>query len=404
MLLIASLLFASIQPMWNHWAVDLSAYYYAGHFFQLGQFDQIYAGPPDIIGPEMPLAWVEAARADGFGDELTYPFIYLPWVAAAMAPVSATFPPMVVMNFVLVANATLLAVSIFLAWRLVGAGRVSLLVWILASVILIVTSATSVFVLHLGQVQVLVYVSILFAVDRLRSGKDTQAALALALAACLKITPAAFAIILLWNRKWHALFCFIAVCVLFMALCVSVIGWPLHAQYISLMSDLKEQIFLSRVGVSAEGFLYQVADYLNGTAPFYWTNEYSYPKPDWQNLIIKGGFVGGLVAIWLTTRKMEEHDRHGFQLFSLAILVPLMAPLGWIHYFLLATLFAPVLLAGNRPSYIALLGSYGIVFSIFGLIVAAQPGFLVMGQYMICVPLLVAMFITSLTMAARQAR
>ena len=99
---------------------------------------------------------------------------------------------------------------------------------------------------------------------------------------------------------------------------------------------------------------------------------------------------------------MDERDRLGLQLFSLAILVPLMAPLGWIHYFLLATLLAPVLLADSRPGHIALIASYGIVFSIFGLVLTAQPGFLVMGQYMICVPILAAMFIASLTMAVRR--
>ena len=141
---------ANILQYWNNWAVDLSAYYYAGYFYDTGQLDQIYAGPPQIIGPEMPAPWVAAVAQSGHSGEQTYPFIYLPWIASLMAPIARNFSPMQVMNGAAVLNAALMTASIVLAWRIMAPKRVELWLWTLISVSVLSTSGAAVLAVAAG--------------------------------------------------------------------------------------------------------------------------------------------------------------------------------------------------------------------------------------------------------------
>lgn len=395
---------SAILPLWDGWAVDFSAYYYAGHFYGTGQHDMIYAGPPDIIGPEMPLEWQQAVASSGHPKAGAYPYIYLPWVAALMAPVANTVSPLAAMNAVLLVNGLLLLGSSFLAWRIIGRGKMPLAIWMAASVLMLITLATSVIALYLGQVQILVYAAVLLAFDRLQAGKESQAGLALALAACLKITPAAFAIIFLWNRNWKALAAFLAACLGFAATSIALIGWPLHAQYFDLMARLNATVFMANVGISAEGFLYQIVEILKGTAPLYLDKEHSVPKPLWIELAVKGGFVAGLVWTWIATRKLPKQRRIAFQLFALAVLVPLMAPLGWVHYYLIVAMMLPVFLNTRQALQITAFAAFVLVLNVYSMSALVEPGYRVMWQFMAGVPVMVLTYLAVLYQALQEQR
>lgn len=360
---LATLFALSVLPFWGEWSVDFSAYYYAGHFYMTDQVDMIYAGPPDIIGPEMPDEWVAALAADGYAHEHPYPFIYLPWVAAIMAPISKLVGPMMGMNALLVLNAALLVVMVLLAWRLIGRGRVTLAMWSTASCVILATSATSILALHLGQVQILVYASVLLCFERLQAGKPVQAGLALAFAACLKITPAAFAIIFIWNRSWMALASFILVSTAFLTVCIATIGWPLHLEYFQLMTALNAQVFLSNATISAEGLLYKLDVILRDANVVFDRKEHVATKPVWQAIVIKLTFVMGLVTCWWVTRPHAFRDRIAFQLLILAALIPLMLPLGWLHYYLLICILLPVALSGYRFAGLLALLAFSVGFN-----------------------------------------
>ena len=180
----------NVLHLWNQWAGDLSAYYYAGHFFGLGQLDQVYAGPPQIIGPEMPSAWAAAVAEAGYEGKQTYPFLYLPWVATIMAPIARVFDPQHVMNGLAVLNSGLLMLCVVLTWRIMAPKTTPLWLWVLISVALLLTSASSLLALSLGQLQILVFSFCLLAFERYRAGAFWLAGIALGIAACLKITPA----------------------------------------------------------------------------------------------------------------------------------------------------------------------------------------------------------------------
>lgn len=376
--------------LWNEWAVDLSAYYYAGHFFGTGQFEQIYAGPPQIIGPEMPLAWVDAVTQDGFADEQTYPFIYLPWVAAVFAPISAHFAPQTVMNAALLVNLGLMIASVWLAWRIFSPHKTPLWLWSLLSSALLINSASSVLAISLGQVQILVFFLCLLAFERYKSGAFWWAGLALALAAALKITPAAFAIIFLWDRNWRALASFSLAAGTVGLASVLIVGLPLHLEYFDIMARLNAQVFIAAIAFSIEGFIYQLWDVWNGTAPIIDQVEYAFPKPAWLDLIAKVFFLIGLATIWISTRKLNRNTRIARQLLALSLLIPLAAPLGWVHYFLLTTYMLPGLLEHvNRRIAAALIAGFMILLNaVFFYMMFLVGDVRVFPQLMLCIPFL----------------
>jgi len=389
--------------LWNTWAVDLSAYYYAGHFFGTGQFDQIYAGPPQIIGPEMPPAWQSAVAADGYADEQTYPFIYLPWVAAAFAPISATFDPQTVMNAALLLNLGLMLGSVWLAWRIFSPKTTPLWLWSLISAALLINSTSSVLAISLGQVQILVFFLCLLSIERYKAGAFWWAGMALAMAAALKITPAAFAIIFLWDRNWRALAGFGLTCVVVAAGSLWVVGMPLHQQYFDIMARLNAQVFIAAIAFSVEGFIYQLWDVWNGTAQVIDQVEYTFVKPAWIDLVAKSFFLVGLVAIWGTTRNLSRDIRIPRQFLALSLLVPLAAPLGWVHYFLLTTYMLPGILEHlNRRLASVMIGAFLILFNavlFYLLIMVAETR--VFPQLMLCIPFL-ALLLGAIVFAPRQ--
>lgn len=389
----------ALTEFWGNWAVDFSAYYYAGRFFGLGEFAQIYAGPPDIIGPEMPARWGELVAADGFGDAQTYPFIYLPWIAWAMAPVAAHVPVMVAMNVMLLVNMALVAASVYLAWRLFApATRIGFGMWAMLSLAIMVISALPIMALSLGQIQIPVFAMILLAFERYRAGKPVFAALLLAAATMMKITPAAFAIIFLWDLNWRALGTYIATTLALFALSVGVAGWELHAQYFDIMRRLSAQLFMANIGASLEAFLFQTVDLIRGTPLHYVGHEYSVDRPAWLDPAVKGVFVLGLGAIWLATRGLAAERRVPEQLFALAILLPLCAPLGWIHYYLLATYMLPALFGRRGASTYALYFGFLLLTTLWVMYFLIGIRGPVMMQIIVYVPFFIALLVRVVTL------
>ena len=384
-----ALVFATyaFATLWGEWLKDFAAYYYAGHFFGIGEHAQVYAGPPDVIGAEIPPAWAEALADDGAAGEQTYPFIYPPWVAAVMAPVAATVSPHAAMKLMLVLNTGLLMLCTVLAWRIVPT-RFPLRRWLQFSALLLIVSAPSLFALVLGQIQILVFTACLLFVDRLKAGRQTSAALWLALATVIKVSPAAFAIILVWNRNWKALAIFATASLGFLAFGIAALGWPLHEQYFGLMEKLSSKVIISNIGISAEGLLFQLTELLSQANHAYAGSEVAFPKEPWQDLTVKALFIAGLLATWSATRRASAEDRVAWQFVSLSVLVPLMTPLGWVHYYLLFGFTVPFLIdRGGRPGLL-MFALYFLLFNLISLSFVVRPVTAVMPVYFLYVPCL----------------
>jgi hypothetical protein len=310
-----------------------------------------------------------------------------------MAPVSRFVDPQQLMNGAAVMNSTLMVLCMWLAWRIMSPKSTPIWLWTVISVALLSTSATSVLALALGQVQILVFAFCLLAFERYRAGAFWIAGAAMAMAACLKITPAVLILIFLWDRNWRALGGFTGVCAAIGLFGLLATGAPLHEQFFGLMNSLNQQVFISPIAFSIEGFAYQVWDYVQGTAPIHSTKEFIYAKPLWIDQLAKLFFLVGILAIWLTTRKLDDDRRMPRQLLGLSFLIPLTAPLGWVHYFLLTTFLLPGLLEHlNKRLAFGLILIYFIVLNAHVVNLMLMPGMRVMASIVICVPVLVVLF------------
>jgi len=237
-LLIAAIYcFYMISFNWNAWAVDFSALYYAGHFFAADQWEQIFAAPKHVIGPDIPLAWEAALVQHGHWDEQTYPFIYPPWVASAIAPLTLLLDPQAAMNAVLLGNVLLIMLSAVLAYRIMCPLPVQLWFWMLFVAFIMFNSIGPLLAVHLGQAQILVFFLCLLAFERLRAGWKSSAGVILAFAAMIKISPLLFAFIFFWNREWRALHAFVATGGLGVVIAFGFLGWDLHMTYIQRLGS-----------------------------------------------------------------------------------------------------------------------------------------------------------------------
>lgn len=326
---------------WDEWATDFSALYYAGHFFATGEWDQIFAAPKEVIGPEIPPRWREALVEHGHWNEQTFPFIYPPWVAAAMAPVAYFFDPMTATNGLLILNTLLLMLSGVLAYRIMSPLPVQLWVWMAFTAWAMFNTVAPLVALHLGQAQILVIFLSLLAFERLIAGRQATAGVVLAVAAMIKLSPMIFGLIFLWNRQWRAFAAFVATGALGMVFAFLFLGWDLHATYLDRLETIDRHLYLIHFAYSMEAFLYQVWDWSLGTAILMTEPGYYYLKPEWISNVGKAGLIVSIVLVWLATRNQSGPERMQRQLLALALAVPLFMPLGWAHYFILAQLLMP---------------------------------------------------------------
>ena len=121
--------------------------------------------------------------------------------------------------------------------------------------------------LLLGQTQILVFFLCLLAFERYIAGAFFAAGVALALAACLKITPAAFALIFLFDRNGRALAAFMVSGMVMLALSYAVAGPELHLTYLSHLRTISAYIYASFFAFSFETFLFEIWNAVRGTAP-----------------------------------------------------------------------------------------------------------------------------------------
>ena len=133
------------------------------------------------------------------------------------------------------------------------------------------------------------------------------------------------------------------------------------------------------------------------------THEYTFPKPLWIDSLAKAVFVTGLVAVWMTTRGLERSQRIARQLLALSLLVPLAAPLGWVHYFLLTTYLLPGLTEHIRGRTASILIA-GFLFSLNGVVFYLMffiGDFRAFPQLMVCIPFLMILLLAILFVGQR---
>lgn len=181
---------ATVWLQWGHWPEDLSALYVAGHLWQSGHSQLIYAAPEGFFGGAAD-SWGPVLRDLGIADRTVFSYVYPPLWAALLAPLTDALGPQGFANAVSLIQVPILAASVPLAARLLRPAAMPLAVWTLLGLFALAFSVQSYLALWHNQPSITVAFLVLVAFVCAVEDRPVAAGAALALAAAVKLTPAA---------------------------------------------------------------------------------------------------------------------------------------------------------------------------------------------------------------------
>lgn len=335
----------AIWRQWGHWGEDLSALYIAGHLWQSGRPDLIYAAPPGFFGGAAE-DWRPVMDGLGIGaDQVSFPYIYPPLWAVLLGPLTTLTGPQGFCDAVTLVQMPMLAASVLMTSRLMRPATMPLSVWTLAGVLALMFSVPSFIALWHNQPTVTVIFLVLLAFVCLAEDRPLAAGAALALAAAIKLTPAAFALIFLIDRQYRAVAAFVVIGGALALLSLALAGPDLHMAFLGILHSVKGLSLLNAFNLSLVSALISAGSALGLSAPVDHgaANVVFTDLPPLLTAVLSG-LAGLLVAVLLALlRARPPRRRRGIGLFALSIILPLFGPLGWQHYLLLPLFLLPSL-------------------------------------------------------------
>jgi hypothetical protein len=328
------------------WAVDLTALYFAGHFFREGLTELVYLPGHEVFVTDPPAAYVALGEAEGWRDGVVTPYLYPPLWAALLAPLTAVVTAHQFFWGAQVLNLAALAGSIWLSFHMVSR-RTKLRFdgWVALSLLLAAGTGLGLFGLWLGQPQILVGFVILLAFYLLMRGQDIGAGAALALAAAIKLSPALLVIVFVMEARWRAVAAFAAVGAGFGLVSIGLAGWPLHAELLEKLAAIDARVLVARTSTGLEMVFYQIGRVLNGTAVWQIATIEMPPEPSGIGWPVRALLLTGLALVFLLTRGLDQRRRIWARLIGSFLVTLLASPLPWNHYLILPLLMLPGLVA-----------------------------------------------------------
>ena len=330
---------------WDFWGVDMSALYWAGHFFALGEFDQIYVSTSDFFWKDPPGKWLELAQLYQAPKNAVAPYIYPPIVAAAVAPFTQMLSPQGFFNMFQILNAAAITWAVWASWRMWGPTRIKFTVWVLVSIVLLQLSMPATLALSLNQPQIIVGAITLAAFTALARNHQISAGAWLALAAAIKLGPASLAILFLMQRSWTALASFAIVGAALAGLSIALAGLDMHWLLLEKVGDVNGKVLISRINYSIEPILFQLSQMIQGTADFWPFDYIFFEQPAWIGWVTKLLLLISLVGIYVITNHHPEPQKLWLRVILTASTLMIFSPLAWAHYLLLPLLMLPALFA-----------------------------------------------------------
>ncbi|MCG6903330.1 MAG: DUF2029 domain-containing protein [Rhodobacter sp.] len=346
----AAFAYIALFLLWNTFPADLSALYMAGHLFQTGQYNLIYAAPDGFFGASPP-EWQPLLPALGLAGQDVLPYVYPPLWAAVMAPLSALGPQGFFQAAALVELALLMA-SVWLAWRLCRSFAIPFWAWALTGTVLLGTSVISFTALMHLQPQIVVVFLTLLAFERYSTGQSRLAGTLLGLAAMLKLAPAGLVLIFLLDRNWRALGGFAVTCAVLGGLGLALTGVGLHLEFLSSMAAAGDGLFITSITYSADLLLHGLAAALDLVPPLD-ADARNFRVPDAGLAVAIAGkalLVAALIWTVAGTARLPDSHRLPARLLAFSLLINLFGPLGWVHYYLPQLLLLPALI-GLLPRF-----------------------------------------------------
>lgn len=184
----------------------------------------------------------------------------------------------------------------------------------------------------------------LLAFERLGAGRPVAAGMALALAAAIKLLPAAFALVFLLDRQWRAAATFAVAGATLALLSVALAGWPAHQAFLASLAEVNGSALLGTVNISLRPAVLALGSAL-GWLPHPGSDlllfVYRDEIPAWLAPAIALLAIAIVAAFGRALAGVRTETRRVVGFFALAILVPLMGTLGWQHYYVVPLLLLP---------------------------------------------------------------
>lgn len=332
----------ALWTYWNAMPQDLSAVYVAGWLWQHGQPELIYAIPDGFFGDEAK-SWDAVTTAIAGPDFFVFPYVYPPLWAVLAAPLTDVLGVKGFSNAMLLLHVPMLAGSVLLAGRLARPRAMPLAAWVAISTLVLSASAQTHLALLQNQPTIMVTFLVLLAFACLDAERPVAAGAALALAAAIKLTPAAFALIFLLDRQYRALAAFALVGAALGLLSLSLAGIDLHLTFLATTHAIRDQALLAAVNTSLLPAILALGAAFGFRPPFD-TDDLIVvfaPVPGWLPTILSLSAVIAVVAFLAALRNRPAPDRRLVGLLALSIILALFGPLGWLHYYLLPLLLLP---------------------------------------------------------------
>lgn len=356
-------------------SADLMSVWLAGKFLAMGMPEHVYAPIGDQFFMYAPIEWREFMQAEYEYDRAVFPFLYPPLWAGIFSLLSEQ-------NFWVVAyvasaiNAALQMATIALALKAVQLQRISPVLFTVLAMVFLLGTHIGTQTLRQNQLQIFVNFLLVLTVERSRARDDISAALALALAASIKLYPAAFALFWLFSGNRRAFWAFVAFGAALGLASILWAGWPLHAEFLHNLQVMANSILITPITFSLDVTLSQLfyAEDVGRITAMEPPNEIN-PNPGywgmikpWPLRIVSALAVIATIIFLVRTYRGADHDVRHATVWPLALtLMPLLLPLNWVYYFVPAAAFAGVLLdrLGTTRGAILWLGSIVLIFGPF---------------------------------------
>jgi hypothetical protein len=326
---------------------DLAATVFAGHFWNIGQADQIYNVPEDGIFRMLPPpSWQDWLTAQG-SDGPVFPFIYPPlWIAVgSLLDRIATSEQISLVAYHI--NPVILWGTLLLVIK-ASATASDFPRLMLLSVALSFPTWTVFVALAANQPQILVSFLVVLAIERSRASSPILAGLALAVAASIKLYPALFALLWLGQREYRACASFAIAGALLALLSVALVGWPLHQQYLELIRSISGTFLVTTNSVSLDSLLGSrfyfdqlqiLTASLEDGGPVSWGVG---AKPVPYRIATACLLVGSVVGLGMMARRSRVDP---ILVWTLAVtIISLLSPLSWTHSYIPTLALLPSLI------------------------------------------------------------
>lgn len=223
---------------------------------------EVAAGhPAAIYPPETPIFlmrpafdWYEMAARIGRPGEV-YPYLYPPLWAHLLAPltrlIAFTTFAQIIFTLNLLALMSLPVIGLRLAFGTAADTR-DRLAWICATALVLGLIPGTVIALDQGQLQILVALLTLFALERAQNGHPVTGGLAMGLAIALKLSPLPLVLLWLIIGQWRAALTALGLASTLGLASIGVAGWPRHLEFLSLLHTVNGTVMVNTLIVSLD--------------------------------------------------------------------------------------------------------------------------------------------------------